>query len=265
VLQICADLSAEHDDLDRIVVALSDQDWDTPTPSPGWTIRDQISHLWFFDEKAMLALTDPHAFAADVESLLRAETDPSVESGPGRALAPRQLLDRWRDGRSQLVRLAANLDPSARVPWYGPPMAARSFVTARLMETWAHGQDVADAIGVVRLPTNRLRHVAHLGVRTRPFSYAVRGVTMPDSDVSVRLVGPDGDEWTWGEAGNAATDVIAGPALDFCLVVTQRRNIHDTALQIRGAAAAEWMQIAQAYAGPAGPGRAAGQFDITDR
>ena len=94
-----------------------------------------------------------------------------------------------------MLDAASVLDPSTRVPWYGPAMAARSFITARLMETWAHGQDVVDALGVARIPTARLRHVAHIGVRARPFSYAIHNMTMPAGDVAVRLTGPNGEEW----------------------------------------------------------------------
>jgi len=133
-------------------------------------------------------------------------------------------------------------------------MAARSFATARLMETWAHGQDVADALGVVRRPTARLRHVAHIGVRARPFSYAVRAMTVPTGDVRVELRGPDGEKWSWGQPD--APDAVRGDAVDFCLLVTQRRHRDDVGLTVVGPLATEWMAIAQAYAGPPGPGRA---------
>ena len=146
-----------------------------------------------------MALTDPAAFAEDIQWLLaNGGTDASVE--PGRSIEAAELLARWRADRQTLIDVASTVDPSARIPWYGPPMAARSFITARLMETWAHGQDVADALGVTRRPTYRLRHVAHIGVRARPFSYMLHGLTMPEVDVAVRLTGPDGDEWTWGES-----------------------------------------------------------------
>jgi uncharacterized protein (TIGR03084 family) len=115
------------------------------------------------------------------------------------------------------------------------------------MEYWAHGQDIADGLGVARTPTARLRHICHLGVRTRGFSYAARGMTPPDVDVHVALVSPDGDTWTWGEPASA--DRVEGSALDFCLVVTQRRHVDDTALNVTGDAATEWMHIAQAFAG----------------
>jgi uncharacterized protein (TIGR03084 family) len=132
-------------------------------------------------------------------------------------------------------------------------MAARSFITARLMETWAHGQDVVDALGARREPSSRLRHVAHIGVRARPYSYAVRGLTMPDGDVRVELLAPCGECWSWGD--EAASARVTGRAEEFCLVVTQRRNVADTSLRAEGAEAEEWLRIAQAFAGGAGPGR----------
>jgi uncharacterized protein (TIGR03084 family) len=129
-------------------------------------------------------------------------------------------------------------------------MGALSFATARLMETWAHGQDVADALGVARPGTPRLRHIAHLGVRTRPFSYTVRGRPVPGADVRVELTPPDGGvPWAWGNP--SLTDRVTGPALDFCLVVTQRRHVEDTALAVEGDGAREWLAIAQAFAGAA--------------
>ncbi len=143
-----------------------------------------------------------------------------------------------------------------RLEWYGPPMSATSSATARLMETWAHGQDVVDAVGAAdRWPaTDRLRHIAHLGVRTRSFSYAVRGAEPPDADVRVELAAPSGDTWSWGDP--AAADRIAGPAVDFCLLVTQRRHRDDLALEVVGPSAEEWVTIAQAFAGGVGSGRA---------
>jgi uncharacterized protein (TIGR03084 family) len=258
---ICDDLEAEHGDLDEIVAGLDDALWIAETPSPGWTVRDQISHLWFFDQRAVLALTDTDAFVADGQWLAsHGGTDASIV--PGRSISSADLLHHWRAERDELIDLARTLDPSIRVQWYGPPMGARSFITARLMETWAHGQDIADALGVARRPTARLRHVAHIGVRARPFSYAVRGMSLPEADVAVHLTAPDGEQWDWGES---ETDTVSGSALDFCLVVTQRRHLADTALRIVGDRAAEWMSIAQAFAGGAGPGREPGQFPVTDR
>ena len=253
---LCADLAAEHAVLDDLVAPLDDAAWDTPTPAKGWSVRDQISHLAFFDEAGRTAMTDPDAFTASLDEVV---ADPegylnrAVQRG--RSLPPAEVLAWWRSERTALLDAAAELDPKARLPWYGPPMAARSFVTARLMETWAHGQDVVDALGAERPATDRLRHVAHLGVRTRGFSYAVRGREAPSGEVRVELVGPASDAWTWGD--ESASDRVTGPALDFCLVVTQRRNVADTDLTVVGPLAEEWMAIAQAFAGGPGPGRPA--------
>jgi uncharacterized protein (TIGR03084 family) len=252
--EICAEYLAEADELDGIV---SGADLDAVTPAPGWSVGDQISHLWFFDQQAALALEDPAGFAASAEALMASGgTEQSVEAG--RQMAGGELLDRWRTDRRRLAELASRRDPRQRVPWYGPSMSVRSFITARLMETWAHGQDVVDALDVDRQPTDRLRHVAHIGVRARPFSYAVHGREMPAAEVRVELVGPAGDLWEWGPA--EAVDRVTGPALDFCLVVTQRRHPDDMGLAVGGEAARDWIAIAQAFAGPPGAGRRPGQF-----
>ena len=137
-------------------------------------------------------------------------------------------------------------------------MSAMSFVTARLMEVWAHGQDVRDALGVAPAVSARLRHVAHIGVGARAFSYAVNGLDLPPEPIDVALVAPDGSIWSWGP-GDAA-DSVSGPALDFCLLVTQRRHRDDVDLTVVGPRAEEWISIAQAFAGAPGPGRAPGQF-----
>jgi uncharacterized protein (TIGR03084 family) len=203
-----------------------------------------------------MALRDPDEFAADLELLIAAGgTEASV--APGRSMTGVELLAQWRADRTSLLALARTVDPSARIPWYGPAMGARSFITARLMETWAHGQDVADALGVARVPAGRLRHVAHIGVRARPFSYLINGKALPEAPVHVALTAPDGSLWEWDAP---AADSVRGDALDFCLVVTQRRHLDDTSLQISGDAAIEWMSIAQAFAGEPGNGRVPGQF-----
>jgi uncharacterized protein (TIGR03084 family) len=142
-------------------------------------------------------------------------------------------------------------------------MSAASFLTARLMETWSHGLDVVDVVGIDRPDTDRLRHVVSLGVRTREFSYVNRGLTPDATPVFVALTAPSGATWTFGGAG--AANRITGPARDFCGVVTQRRHVADTALTVIGPAAAEWMRLAQAFAGPPGAGRQPGQFSTGDR
>jgi uncharacterized protein (TIGR03084 family) len=253
------DLAAEQESLDHIIAHLDPAAWDVATPAEGWTVRDQVTHLAFFDERARTAAEDPDRFTRELAAVA-ADPDAYVERHleRGRRLPPAQLLGWWRGERQELLEGLARLDPSARVPWYGPAMSVASFTSARLMETWCHGQDVADALGVDRLPTRRLRHVAHLAVAARPFNYASHGRALPEGGVFVTLRGPDGATWEWGDP--AAADRVEGDALDFCLVATQRRHRDDTDLRIEGPLAQEWMAIAQAFAGPPGPGRRPGQF-----
>jgi uncharacterized protein (TIGR03084 family) len=252
--QICADLADEHLALDRIVGALSDDQWDLATPADGWSVRDSISHLWFFDQRAHLALTDPDGFALDKAELMASGrgTDPSVDRG--REISAVELLSSWRADAAHLLDVARRVDPSTRVPWYGPSMGARSFITARLMESWAHGQDIVDAVGAERADTHRLRHVAHIGVSARPFSYLVRGREVPDGSVHVALTPPGGGEpWTWNDPSSPHR--VTGSAIDFCLLVTQRRNVADAHLAAEGELATDWLAIAQAFAGAPGAGR----------
>ena len=254
---LAADLAAESAVTRALVAGLDEADWRTPTPAAGWDIADQVSHLAYFDEVTVQSAVDPGHFKA---ALAAAEADgginPDTIAARFRDRTGAQLLAWFDAARTELIGTFAALDPRARLPWFGPAMSAASSLTARIMETWAHTQDIADALGVTREPTDRLRHVAHIGVGARAFSYAVHGQTPPLSEVRVELIppsGPDGARWTWGPED--AKDRVAGPALDFCLLVTQRRHRDDLALAIDGPAATEWMTIAQAFAGPAGPGR----------
>lgn len=256
---ICADLRAEHDALDEVVADLPAEAWDRDTPADGWSIRDTIGHLAYFDGTATTAALEPELFRIEVEAALSGEKDLMAEHvRMGRELDAADVLSWWRERRTGLLDALEPLDPSERLPWYGPPMGARSFATARLMETWAHGQDVVDALGADRPATDRLRHVAHIGVRARPFAYATNQRELPDAEIRVELTSAGGEVWTWGP--DDADDVVRGGALDFCLVVTQRRHPDDVALDVVGPAANDWISIAQAFAGPPGGGRAPGQF-----
>ena len=256
---ICDDLVAETEELLKLVMPLSPLHWDMGTPAEGWSIRDAISHLAFFDETGNLAATDPEAFAVSAKALM-ADPDPGAGGiTRGRAIKPVEVLDWFIRARNNMIANFRGLDSKTRIPWYGPAMGALSFATARLMETWAHGQDVADAIGATRPATARLKHVAHIGVKARPFSYMINNKTVPPVEVAVQLRAPDSSTWSWNESA-AGTDLISGNALDFCLVVTQRRHLADTGLVVTGPAATEWIAFAQAFAGGAGKGREPGQF-----
>jgi uncharacterized protein (TIGR03084 family) len=254
------DLVAESAVLRTLLADLDEAGWRRETPAEGWTIADQVSHLAYFDDVAVQSATDPDAFNAELERLdAEGGVNPDSIAARYRGLSGAEMLHWFDLSRERLVSTFRGLDPSTRVPWFGPAMSAASSLTARIMETWAHGQDVADALGVRREPTERLRHVAHLGVRTLGFSFALHGLVVPTEPVRVSLTSPTGgDPWTWGPA--EVVDRVIGPALDFCLVVTQRRHLADTALHVAGPVAMEWMAIAQAFAGRPGEGRRPGQF-----
>ena len=249
---LAADLAAESAVTRALVAGLDEAGWHTPTPAAGWDVADQISHLAYFDEVAVRSAVHPEQFQAELAAA-GDTVDPDVIAARFRDRSGAQLLAWFDTARADLLGTFADLDPRARLPWFGPAMSAASSLTARIMETWAHTQDIADALGVTREPTDRLRHVAHIGVGARAFSYAVHGKSVPPAEIRVELTGPDGTVWAWGPAG--AENRVSGPALDFCLLVTQRRHRDDLSLDIEGPAAIEWMAIAQAFAGAAGTGR----------
>ncbi len=257
---ICDDLEAETEDLLALVRPLDTAALDQATPAEGWSIRDSISHLAFFDETGLLAAIDPDKFAESANALLKNLDMDAAGIRQGRVMDPATKVVTWFErARLDMIDAFRELDAKTRLPWYGPSMGALSFATARLMETWAHGQDIVDALGAIRTPTDRLRHIAHIGVRARPFSYATNGFDMPEGEIKIELMAPDGSTWVWNDDAGE-TNLVQGNALDFCLVVTQRRNIEDTDLDVHGELALDWMDIAQAFAGPPGAGREPGQF-----
>ncbi|MCX4745217.1 TIGR03084 family metal-binding protein [Kitasatospora sp. NBC_01287] len=255
---LLADLRAEGDELAALVEPLTTEGWADPTPAPGWTIAHQIAHLAWTDSWTLRSVREPAGFQPAAAELLTGQVafEDVVDHGAaqGAALPPAELLHRWQAGRAEVLAALAEVPPETRLPWFGPPMKAPSMATARLMETWAHGEDVAEALGVAREPGPRLRHVAHLGVRTMGFAFAAHGQPVPTEPVRVELTGPAGEAWSWGP--EEAADRISGPALDFCLLVTQRRHPDDLALTVTGPVARSWLPIAQVFAGPPGAGRA---------
>lgn len=254
---LLADLRAEGAELDSWVEPLSDDEWATPTPAEGWTVAHQVAHLAWTDERSLLAVTDPDAFQAEFAAALSGgNVAHFVDDGAaeGAAQPPAKLLARWRDLRDALNSALAQVPAGTKLPWYGPPMSAASMATARIMETWAHSCDVADALGIKREPSPRIKHVAHLGVRTRDFAFQLNGRTPPAEPFRVELLAPDLTLWTWGP--DDAAQRVTGPAVDFCRLVTQRVHRDDTALVAYGAQADEWLDIAQAFAGAPGTGRA---------
>ena len=261
------DLTAEGDQLRDTVQRLGPDGWTRPTPAPGWTVATQVVHLMWTDEVAVLAARShesPEAKAAWDEVVLAAIEDPTgyVDAAAFELaeLDRDEALDRWAASRAGLREALGDLPDGQRMPWFGPPMSAASMATARFMETWAHGLDVHDAAAAATgqsrpEPTDRIRHVAHLGVRTRDYAFSVQGEEPPADEFRVELTAPSGALWTWGP--DDAAQRVTGSAYDFCLLVTQRVHRADTDLVAEGADAEHWLTIAQAFAGPAGPGREA--------
>jgi uncharacterized protein (TIGR03084 family) len=260
--QVLADLTAEGDALDATVAPLDEAGWRTPVPAEGWDIATTIVHLAWTDECALAAGTDKEAWDALV---LRAIDDPTgfvdAQAFEGAKATGAEILVRWRAARPALAAMLRHHPDGEKLPWFGPPMSPTSMATARFMETWAHALDVYDALvstGSITgrpEPTDRIRHIAHLGVRTRDFAFGVHGLEPPAEEFRVELTAPSGAVWIWGPEDAAQT--VTGSAYDFCLRVTQRRHRDDLDLVATGPDADRWLDLAQAFAGPAGPGREA--------
>jgi uncharacterized protein (TIGR03084 family) len=258
--ELCADLLAEYQQLADLCATLAPGQWHQPTGFYGWTPWDEVAHLLFFDETALQAASDAALFEADKASLARdfaagEEISAMARRRFGHLEGP-ALLAAWRRKHEALVAALAGMDAKARLPWYGPMMSARSFATARLMETWAHGQDIWDMLGRERPSGPGLRHITHLGVTTYGWTFVNRKRTVPQPAPYVELCSPGGETWAWGEPSEQ--HFVRGPALDFALLVTQRRHRADTCLIWGGESAEQWTQLAQCFAGEPADGPAPG-------
>ncbi|MEQ4304186.1 TIGR03084 family metal-binding protein [Plantactinospora sp. B6F1] len=256
---VVRDLVAEGDEVDGLVRGLDTAQWRLPTPAPGWTVAHQIAHLAATFRMAALAVADPDRFTA-MTARLGADFDANVAHALAEFLAepPDVLLTRWRAERARAEQALAAVPPDRVVPWLVRPLPAAVLASAGLMELFGHGQDIADALGVRREHTDRIGHLVAFAVRTWDFGYQARGLTTPDVEFRFELTAPSGAVWTFGPAGG--DNRISGPAVDFCLLVTRRRHRDDLDLTATGAEADRWLDIAQAYRGPAGAGRRPGQF-----
>ncbi len=254
---VVRDLADEVASLANVLSQLSAAEWNAITPAEGWNVSDQVIHLGVFDRRCMWSMVDEEKFRNDRRDMMALGGVDALHDSH-RGMTSSDLMGWWRTGAHELAQAAANVDMSARCAWYGPSMSARSMLTARLMETWAHGLDIADAVGTSVEPTDRLIHVAHIGVRAMSFAFVANGRSAPDGEVYVELVSPSGATWTWGSP--ESPDSVRGDAFGFCCAVTQRRHVNDCGLTIQGSLATEWMSIAQAFAGPPGSGRTEGQF-----
>lgn len=256
--QLLEDLRGEYAQVDQLVRRSGDRD--RVTPADGWGIRDTIAHLVQGEELATLAASHPDRFRSELGRLLEdlGATLQEFERWAASAVLG-DLVTRWSEVRSRLLDALSSFASADRIPWVTGDMSAASFARSRLMEAWAHGLDIADAVGATREEADeRLRHVVYLGVRTRGFSFRNRGLDEPTVPVLVELTAPSGRTWQHGDA--TASEVVRGPAVDFAAVVTQRRHPGDTTLDVDGGAAQQWMEVAQCFAGPPTDHRPAGSF-----
>ncbi|MGH3863019.1 TIGR03084 family metal-binding protein [Actinokineospora sp.] len=252
-------LTVEGEEVDRLVADLTVGQWATPTPSPGWTVKHQLAHLAATFRMAGLAASDPAAFGALAQTL-----SPDFDANVNAALSqyindPTEvLLSRWRTDRDNAIKALAAVPADTVVPWLVRPLPPAILACAGMMELFGHGQDIADALGVRRAHSDRLRYLVAFAVRTWDFGYLARELPTPEVEFRFEITGPSGALWEFGPAD--AVNRISGPAVDFCLLVTRRRHHSDLSIKAGGPEATAWVEIAQAYRGPAGDGREPGQF-----
>ena len=251
-MQEAQDFLDESRALADILEPLSDADFSRETLFKSWTIDDVVGHLYMFNHAANLTVEsgdDFKAFFAPIAAQMQAgKTLLEIQHGWLGGLCGRKLFDLWRLGCENTAASYDRADPKLRVIWAGPDMSARSSITARQMETWAHGQEVFDALGKIRADGDRIRNIAHLGVTTFGWTFVNRGEEVPEPPPHVALTAPSGAPWEWNEPQD--DNRVEGTATEFCQVVAQVRNIADTSLRVTGDTAARWMAMAQCFAGP---------------
>jgi len=249
-MQQAKDFLEESRDLYSRVAPLSVEQLQEPTDFKGWSIETVLRHLHFWNRMALWALTDEGSFKEALKPVMAAITGGgALPAAEGEAIAEvgQELVATWREMFEVLADAYAQADPSQRCAWAGPSMSARSCITARQMETWAHGQEIYDSLGCKRVNTDRIRNIVILGVNTYGWSFQVRGEDAPQPMPMLELTSPSGEVWRFGES--QASGLITGLAEEFGQVVTQTRNIADTQLKIEGEIARAWMSKAQCFAG----------------
>jgi uncharacterized protein (TIGR03084 family) len=245
VADLVDDLEAEQQSLVAVLETVEGDDWFRPTPSWSWDVRDTVAHLADTDELAVDTCTDgPRSLGPFAATCASAEDVTLLGVLRGRRLTGADVLDWWEWTQAAEREVLRNLDPVVRVPW-GLGMRPPSFVTARMMETWAHGLDVHAALGLEPVDTDRLRHIAWIGLRALPYGASVAGVAPPEGPLRVELTLPSGATWTAGPPD--APDRITGSASEFCRVFVQRLAVGSTNLVATGNGATLALRVARSY------------------
>ena len=248
---LLADLGAESGQIESWVTPLDEVDWTTITTPEGWTVAHQIAHLAWTDQASLTAIGGGEPFD---ELMNLAMQDPTgfidAETEAWAQLPPSEQLPRWQQGRAALADALRGVPDGEKLPWFGPPMSPTSMVTARFMETWGHGHDVAEGLGQAYPQNDRCKHVCHIGVRARTNAFAMRGEQDPGADIRVELTAPSGGLWTWGSADSQ--NRVEGKGYDFALLATRRRRRDDVEVTATGPVADRFLDVVQAFAGMPG-------------
>lgn len=259
---VIADLVADAEDVDRMIAGLSESQWTLPTPAEGWTVAHQVGHLAFVFRIAGLAAGNPEGFKALTQRIGAGfgAFDKAVNAALDEylVLSREALVARWRAERDAGVAALAAVPDGTLVPWLVRPIPAAVLCAAGMTELLAHGQDIADALGVERQYTDRIKRIVGFVVHTWDFGYQSNDLTPPVEQFRFEITAPSGAQWVFGPAD--ATQTITGSAVDLCLLAGRRRHHEDLGLVATGEDAKAWLELAQAYRGPAGKGRTPGQF-----
>lgn len=245
-----------HDFLDetkvlfKLLENLDEVEFDKPTLFKDWTINDILVHLHFWNQNADASLNSPEKFDEMMERFFSAIQTGKLRPYENKVIKERghKLLEVWYELSQNLGTDFAIVDTKLRVKWAGPDMSARTCISARQMEVWAHGQTIFDLLGQDREETDRIKNVVILGINAFGWTHQVHKLPIPETMPLVKLISPSGAQWLFGDENK--TQFIEGKAEDFAKVVTQTRNIADTNLVVVGDAAINWMQHAQCFAGP---------------
>jgi len=266
-VQQAEDFREESRALAAVLDPLSDAEFDQPTLFKSWTIDDVVGHLHMFNVAAEKTLESDAAFQAFFAPIMaglgKGQTLLQTQGPWLDGLRGRALFDTWRDTAERVADAYRGVDPKHRVKWAGPDMSVLSCITARQMETWAHGQEVFDVLAQERQEQDRIRNIAHLGVSTFGWTFINRQMPVPEPAPYVRLTGPSGAVWDWNTPQE--DNRVDGLASEFAQVVTQVRNVADTSLVATGEAATQWMALAQCFAGPPEDPPAPGSRHIAQR
>ena len=246
--QQAIDFRDESDALYQLIEPISSVDFNRRTQFYNWTINDVLGHLHMWNYAADLSLNDNEAFQKLLIEELSCGSLSNLEKKWLNGLKNKELLQEWHRFYLEMTKRFEVADPKMRVKWVGPDMSVLSSITARLMETWAHGQAIYDLLGVARENKDRIKNIAVLGINTFGWTFINRDMGVPEIKPYVKLTAPSGEIWEWNDPSE--NNMVEGAAAEFCQVVTQVRNIGDTSLNIVGEAAKLWMSIAQCFAGP---------------